>query len=470
MKQPILIITVSCSLLASAQNQLGIRTSNYSGVNSALINPAAFHHSALQWDFNIVSGGAFVYNQYAYVENASVISLIGHDGPMTFRSASADAPADDPTALYYNFYDQQAKFSNSVNAFVTGPSILLHKGKYSFGIFNNLRVASSGNRLDPDLDYFSLDRWVDGDTKEFDPFNINGMAWGEIGINVATTLKKDLRSELNIGINAKYLMGFEAFYFRNQNNTSVTALGDTSLVDGGPIDYAITSGNGFGINGHGFSGDIGVVYKRRKGRGKPYLWKLGVSLLDLGFVHFNKNSQKHILDESSLYNIDRNNLGNGAGVDALLDDLSLEALGDATQSQVADDFTLLTPSALSVQFDYALNKNWFLNATVNRRINFHPITVDRENFWSASVRYETKWFEMGMPVVLYDDRHLRVGTWIRIWGLTIGSDHINSILLKQPQLAGSDIYFALRVNSLTNPFGKKSGQRRRSQSAEDCYF
>ncbi len=459
-------------LSVQAQNQLGLRSSNYSGANSVLINPSSFHSSPLNWDVNIISAGAFFYNEFVYVENTSLIGLLNHNGPFLSRPDQAPETPDDADALYYNFFDHRNSFSNSGNAFITGPSAAVNFGKFSLGLFLNARVAGAGNRLDEDLDFFSLDGWLTGDTKNIDPLNASGMAWSEIGVNFATTLKKGYRSKLDVGVNLKYLMGHEAFFIRSRNEAGVTSFANTSIVQGGPFDYGIASSavnNSFGINGSGMSTDIGVTYIRKSNEKKPYEWKLGVSVLDIGFIHFNRNTQKHRLTEIDPYAINRNSLSGANSVDELLANLSQEALGNLNQSQTANDFTILTPSALSVQFDYALHKNWFVNATVNRRFNLHPLTVDRENFWSVAARYEDSWFEMGVPVVLYDDHHLRVGTWVRVAFLTIGSDHLNSIFLKQNQLAGSDIYFAIRLNSFSNPFNAGKGKRGKL-SPEECYF
>ncbi len=466
----LLILAVSS---VQAQNQLGLRTSNYTGVNSLLLNPAAFHSAPLSWDVNLVSTGAFFYNEFVYVENTNLLRLLNHDGPFLSRPDNqALEVMDNPDALYYNFFDQRSSFSNSGNAFVTGPSVAIGFNTFSVGIFTNFRVAGAANRLDEDLDYFSLDTWMTGETKNINPLNSSGMAWSEVGINVATTVKKDHNSKLDAGINLKYLMGHEAFFARSRNEARVTSLADTSIVRGGPFDYGIASSaanEGFGINGSGISADLGFTCIKKSSREKPYAWRLGVSLLDIGFIHFDQNAQKHQLTGSDFYTLDRSALSASNTIEELLMSTSQEALGDPNQSLAARDFTILTPGALSVQFDYALHQNWFVNTTVNRRFNLHPITVDRENFWSVAVRYESTWFEAGVPLVLYNDQHLRVGSWVRFAFLTIGSDHINSIFFKQDQFAGSDVYLALRINSLNNPFGAKGGSKGK-RSPEKCYF
>ncbi len=472
MKRTIQILALSYAFAVSGQTQLGLRTSNYSGVNSVLLNPSSFHNSPLKWDVNLLSAGVFAYNQYAYVENASVLDVIKYRGSLISSQSLGEGESREQNSLYYNFFNHNRPFTSSINAFVTGPSVQFRWKDFTFGVFTNSRLAFSSTKLDSDLDYFSLDQWAIGESKEINPFVIAGMAWGEVGVNMATTLRKNLHSEITAGVNLKYLMGMEGFYIQNRHRTTITSLDDTTLINGGPIEYGFTpafAGSAPTKNGNGASADIGFNIIKRAHNGKPYHWKLGLSVVDLGFIHFNKGSQKHSFDQSDVYDLDNASIsGNGLG--ELSQNLSEEAFGDASQSLVANDFTILTPSALSLQFDYSITKKWFANATVNRRFNLHQVVVDRENLWSVSARYETKWFEFGVPVVLYDDKHLRVGTFVRLWMLTVGSDHINSIFLKQRYLAGSDIYFALRINSLSNPFTKRARGRKGLRNTEDCYF
>ncbi len=472
MNRLIIILTSLCPLTMLGQNQLGLRTSNYSGTNSNLLNPSAYHSSPLTWDVNLISAGAFLYNQYAFVENASVLDILGGNQEIVSSRSLTEGEVKNPNNLYYSFYNHNRPFSNSINVFATGPSVQFRLHKFSVGLFTNSRLAFSATKLDADLDYFSMDEWPIGQTRQINPFVLAGMAWGEVGINLATTLQKDLKREITAGINLKYLMGFEGFYFRNAGTTTVTSFEDNMQVDGAPLEYAYTPGfigSSLGQNGHGAGIDVGFTYIRRGAKAKPYKWKFGASLVDIGFIQFNNGSQKHRFNTEEVYDIADNNL-NGQGLNELAQNLSEEVYGNSSQSLVAQDFALLTPSALSIQFDYALSQNWFINATANRRFNLHPIALDRENFWSVSARYENRWFEFGVPVVLYDDRHLRVGTWVRLWMLTICSDHVNSLLFKQPQLAGSDIYFALRINSPSNPFKKSSKRKNGSNGFEDCYF
>lgn len=469
MKKVLLTFIILVSFVANAQIQQGLRISNYGGINSVQLNPSSFHYGPLKWDLNIVSGGLFFENEYAYVENTSFFKLLGHNGPFLFRSQSPESQniPDDPDALYYNFFDATTNMDNSMNAFIGLPSLAFRYKKLSFGIYSNFRTAGAANQMDIDLDYFSLDRWVEGDVRAVEPLQMAGMAWGEIGFNAAMHIKETEYTKWYAGVNLKYLMGFEGFYINSPNESQVTEVADTFLVSGGPYTYGISSGSlsqngGIQMNGSGLGMDIGVTYIRKSiTRRTPYKWRIGASIVDLGYINFDQNAQEHTFNPADLYNLDRNSLDQATDLLGLISIFSEQGLGDPNASLSDTKFTLYTPTMLSLQFDYALDRHWFVGGLFNRRLSLSGRMVDRENLLSVSARYEKQWFEFGLPVTLYDDRHLRMGLWARVYFLTIGSDHLGSLFINEPRFTGSDIYFAIKLN----PFSGK-----RKTGPEDCNF
>ena len=84
----------------------------------------------------------------------------------------------------------------------------------------------------------------------------------------------------------------------------------------------------------------------------------------------------------------------------------------------------------------------------------------------TSIRYETSFFEFGLPATLYNDKDLRLGAWVRIGPIVLGSDNIAPIFIEQNQLSGADIYFAIRINDLTMDFKSKQ----KNSTKERCYW
>src|SRR6267154_4048990 len=56
----------------SAQQNLGIRNSNYAGIQGALLNPASIAGSKLKWDVNILSGDVVFDNTFLYAPKKSL--------------------------------------------------------------------------------------------------------------------------------------------------------------------------------------------------------------------------------------------------------------------------------------------------------------------------------------------------------------------------------------------------------------
>ena len=58
--------------LLIAQEQLGLRLDNYSGVNAIALNPAGSATYLMGWDINLVGVGATFHNNLGYIEKASL--------------------------------------------------------------------------------------------------------------------------------------------------------------------------------------------------------------------------------------------------------------------------------------------------------------------------------------------------------------------------------------------------------------
>ena len=78
MKHTIYLISLfcTCSLACFGQEQLGLRTENYAGVNSISLNPANNLTTPFQWDVNIGAFGLFVDNNFGGFQNASVGKIL----------------------------------------------------------------------------------------------------------------------------------------------------------------------------------------------------------------------------------------------------------------------------------------------------------------------------------------------------------------------------------------------------------
>jgi len=258
---------LSISIASNGQEQLGLRLGNYSGINGTMFNPASNVSSFLKWDINIISGGAFAENNYVYISDANLFKMLKNRSGLTFAGdGQTEISAND--GLVYDFTTGNRKKEEFVSGFITPPSAMFHIKDHTLGIFFNTRSVSSTNRMSRNLGYYDLDALENGDVINISPFKSAGMAWSEIGLNYGRNALKKGRHLLNVGVTAKLLQGYEAYYFSNNQNTTITVQQDFMTYQNADIFYGIASGitstetNDYDISvrGYGMSADIGAVY------------------------------------------------------------------------------------------------------------------------------------------------------------------------------------------------------------------
>ena len=305
--------------------------------------------------------------------------------------------------------------------------------------------------------------WADTGIYNVDNVRIKSMTWGELGITYGKILKARGNRMLTGAISVKRLFGFQnASVLVDDGSVDVYDLESASLLSANSkYSYAEPSFNA----GRGWGTNIGVTFKKMKKDVTHYMphskmsgceqinykYKIGVSLLDLGYINFNQGSYYGTYKENTIVN----------------DINSAQDVSDETKAiQEGTSFTASLPAAASVQFDYNVNDKVYLNGTVIQRIPMaNTYGVERANLLAVSARYETKFFGVGLPITLqnYDYKTTQVGLAIRLANLTIGSDNFLPIFIKH-DVKAADIYFSLKLTIFKSPAckekkRKKSGRR-----------
>ena len=468
-----------------SQEAIGLRQSNYGGIHSSLLNPASNVRAPIRWDINIVAGGLFVENNYAYFEKASLITLLKKRNDIEFANSTSDEVTSSSSSLKYNFFDDGRKKQAYFSSFVMGPSVSVHVRDQSFGLYFSARTAGSANRISSVLGYYRVTELEDGETFTVNPFKSAEMSWGEVGINYGRMVYENSRHSISAGVNFKYLMGFDAVFFQNHSPVNITKNGDNLDFENGNAGFGLASGISyenddasyqFQKNGNGAAVDLGAVFKIKKDEFSPdkYIWKFGVSLLDFGKISFKKNTQAHQVVTSDSFRIFHPAYQNLSSEDEFFQYTSNESLDNPFASYSNNRFSLWMPAGISLQAELAVLNDLYVNATLVRRLRFKKAGVERENIISITPRFERRWFEVYLPVVLYNDRDLRFGTAFRLGFFTIGTDNLPSLIIPS-KFSGTDIYFALKIN----PFkknkklrsgGKGSGKSKNHSGGLNCYY
>jgi len=476
-----ILLFVSCCIQSFSQEQLGLRTGNYSGIHGTMLNPAFNVRSPLPWDVNLIAAGAFAENNYILIKDASPLRIMRNRSGFTLAGSQNGEAASGGDGLEYDFTTGSRKKAGYLSSFATAPSAMFHIRKHTFGIFFNVRSVTSANRIPASLGYYDLDALETGDVLHVKPLKMAGMAWSEAGINYGRNIFTKGKHVLDGGVTLKFLQGYEAFFFHNHEPTSITIHVDSMTYESASVTYALASGvTGYGdaatpydlkARGYGASGDIGVMYYIRPDKKREYDWKLGFALLDFGKIVFSKDAQVHsiVTDESFAFvQGEYEGIENFSDVFRVLSDQSLD---NPDASRVDDRFSIWTPAGVSLSAERAITHYFYINAAVVRRLRFPGAVPERDNIWSLTPRLEHRWFELSVPLVLYNDRDIRLGTAIRLGPLVIGSDNLTGWFGSR-DFSGSDFYFALKINS----FARKKDDPRRverwnksSRKQSGCY-
>jgi hypothetical protein len=461
---------------ANAQERVGLVNSNYAGTTGMPLNPSSMVDSKAWLDINLVGADVFAWNNFEYLSRNDY--YVWDD---IFRG-------NIPTSLYRtNGKEKHA----AGNVRVDGPSFTLSHGKNAFGFHTAARVFVSAEDLtEPTalfiregLDY-NPQRQIDYNQQKMGAY---ATAWAEVGLSYGRIVYQQGRDMITAGITAKYLMGIGhmSMYLDYLDHQVVDD--EDWAISNVTGQYAMTE-PGF-ANGHGFGVDLGVTYKRmldEVGDYAPhtvqsdcgtidYRYRIGVSLLDLGGISFNKNSLIRTFNNSTTTwnNYPDAEVSSMQDIDALI---MSQFASDAGSMTSGTRYSTTIPSAVSVQFDYNLGKGFYANATWVQGFKLSKRTSGiRRSLLAVTPRYEHKWFEASLPISLYDYRSPQLGLAFRFYSITIGSDNILPFIVPM-DIYSANIYTSVKITLFKNPAcgkgraGKKSKKNGKLKpgSAVDC--
>lgn len=450
------------STTSYGQRYLGNHIGGYSGVYGIQENPASFVYKKPKWDINVVGTGLFAYTEYGYLKNETFFSMLNKDIVNGMDSIPTGFNADESSLFYANTYDQSLTglmFQQTIHL----PSFCFKINRFSLGAFSNVKLAADAMDAPNFFNYGNLQKLIDFEPYTITPFSVNAMAWGEIGLHIGYAHELENGHTLAVGLNPKYLLGFEAGYVQNKSDYNFYRERDTFFASTASIGMGFATGASrtskdynFGVQGTGLGIDLGAEYiipnaDEDEDNPSPHYMKFGVAIKDLGSITFNKNTEQHNygvkdVDFGVLKTINKNLSHNYD----LLKRLSAAVyLGDSLKSKVADEMTFYTPTSLNLSWDYNFRKNFFMHAFISRRLKTMERQIAAPNVMAVGARFEQRWLEAGASVSLTEDKWFGVGTYIRLGLVTIGSDHINALIFGQPRLRGADIYMSLKIM----PFG-----------------
>ncbi|HTX87578.1 MAG TPA: DUF5723 family protein [Bacteroidales bacterium] len=455
-------------LPAAGQEMLGMTLGNYAGVNSLQLNPSAMYHSKVYLDVNLLGLDVFFQNNYLYIDNAEYRFAHFFQSSYQYPMHSELYGTGDRMFYHYSGKDFRQAY---VNLRINGPGAMLAWGEHTFAITTSVRSATTGYYLPYEVANFAYlglnyvpQQSINYHDRRF--FSSASLTWMEIGLSYAYPVYARGLNVLALGVSVKRLEGIAGGYVYSRDVDYIVPDDSTLIVKNANIRAGYSLPVNYDNNevqtsplfrGGGFSGDVGVTYYRLKNyyhrqtvttlcsyEMPDYLYRIGLSLIDVGAIRFNKNAERYSIDNQSSY---WNNINHFKYVSMhqLMDTISYKFYGDYTTAYQGNSVWVWLPSAVSVQFDYHLQKEWYLNACVIYGFGLAPNSVVRPSEISITPRYETDWFEADLPLSLYDWYLPRIGLSFRFYYLTIGFDKIGWFFHLN-DFTGLDVYLGLKFS------------------------
>lgn len=440
MKNKILITVVFFSLsFANAQSYFGYLNDNYAGVHAVLNNPANIVDSRFRADINLFSFSGLAANDYYGVKFGDLMK------------------SD------YEFEKDAKLYPSSSNNFLTnfdvlGPSFMFNLNrKSSVALFTRVRSIShlsniNSNTLNEIQNENNVSYQINNQN-----FSIAANSWAEFGASYARIIMDNDQHFLKGGFSAKYLYGLFTGYAKANNiNLAFNYTGDPNTSTFSSSGY-LESGNLNSLDnfedptenvGTGFGADLGFTYEYRPDHQKykytnkdgvtnyhkeqnKYKFKLGVSITDIGTIHYNDATV-------SLYNV------NTTYTDAQYNaNPSFNNLYNTISQTKSVKFKL--PTAIHFNADWRMNKSFYLNLNTD----FSAVAAEVKNSSyinnnvSITPRYEAKWLSVYTPISYLEYSGLQAGFGFRFGPLFVGSGSIVSALLSETK--AFDAHLGLKI-------------------------
>ena len=469
MKKKLLLLFLAGTInITHAQQYLGIRNSNYSGILGSTLNPSSMIESRLSWDINLGSGTIDGDNNFLYIPKDS-LKFFGFGNIWDRVKAKSFFTRFEPG-------DPNKTYDFSLSAEGLGPSFMFKFGKRknAVGFFSAARfyiVANDVPGHQGQEAYFenrdsSLygQFWSDGGA------TFNTVGWFEYGGSYARDIYEKGKHQLNGGFTVKYLQGVGAGFIKDVRGSYDLADDHNLFFSNASIDYGRTDYGTFDpiknyndlIHGKGWGGSIGFTYVMRRDSAdytyqmdcktqvdpnkSNYIFRIGLSLTDIGKIKFDKGANTYHVDADSAnwLNYRGERFNSNSDFDRAI---SFIFTGDSAASFRENSFTMALPTSLNLQVDWNVYKNFYLNGTFIK--GFRPGNGQgaiRPDVYSLTPRYETKWFEVSVPLSLVSYHHLqpRVGLCVRAGYFFVGSDALGG-LMGITDLEGGGIYGGVHI-------------------------
>jgi len=459
--QSILLPFLFAAFAAKGQDMPGIVTDSQSGINRAMINPAAVFANPWCFDVSLFTTSGGFQNNYYRTDLTTIRPLAIFGNQPSANLFQGDLFPEDP--LPAGDYAYQHFRMN-------GPAFRFTFNQHSIGFISGIRNVSHIHNIPSNivtffvegLSYPSLQDIV---FSEPVPSAAASMGWTEVGLTYAVNLTHNGSSSDKIvaGITAKRLWGIQSvsiqadeitYGVHSDRNVQIDNV-NASLQFALPLaqdQFQVTTEDL--IKGRGMAFDLGMSWikppyqdiRPHSGRlyerntPQPYDFMAGVSLLDLGAISWQQNTRTIEVQDAVLV-YENPSLGDYNNLDEMVQDLQNRLINGSIENTSNEEYWLYLPTALSMQADYYAGRNVFLGLLLIQDLPLFQPRVARPSQLIFTPRYETSWFSVSAPVSFYRYRQLRPGLAFRLGFFTIGTNIAND-LFTPSSISGFDLYFS----------------------------
>lgn len=511
MKKVLLSALLAGSFLTSwSQDYLGYSSSNYNGITGVLVNPANVVESRMKFDMTLVGINMGFGNNYLGVKHTAFnhsgkLSQMGKNPNSVYFPAFADPQFNNN---YLTEVTNGQDKSVYMNLRIDGPSFLINLNrKNAIGFTSASRTFVNVDGLGEDLArlvYYDVGRGIGGQSvqsllhQQVNNKNLsaNTQSWLEYGITYGHVFRDKDEHYFKAGGTIKLLQGIASAYLNVKdltykfNNDTILGVFHTNvnyghsanlefpnvknkanqninpIVNDPTLNGTFNGGYpSFANTYQGLGGDIGFVYEWRPDYekykydmdGQTGLWmkhknkyklKIGVSLLDLGSIRYAKGKLSNnftINADSVRFRQLKTDSFPVYSFDRILDSL-------VTYQNIKGSYKMHLPTKLSVQIDYNIWKDFYVNLTPTFAFQFKNAEAKVHDWTNISLtpRWDHRWFGVSVPIsynTFYakSNQPVGVGLGVRIGPLIIGSNRVLTYFNDKKDVFGADLYAMLKI-------------------------
>jgi hypothetical protein len=412
----------------TAQEKLGAITDNFLPVKQLGINPALMVDQRHFLSVNVTGAHIFARSNVINYPNSILLPKVD---------------------LQNEIYEEPNKFARGfIVGEVSGPSATLSYGKNAFGIHTGIRFYANMNRM-PAILIELINAETTENVNDGDYSIKNGrfksMSWGEVGLSYGRVLLHRDYDMISAGITVNRLIGIQQSSFNIKSGVvDVEDLSGAILDLDGKYSYTdlkFGSGGGWGM-------DLGITFKSMTDVVNKYLshsqrggckvidynYRVGLSLLDVGYIRFKEGARYAKLKETDT-----------------ITPMDLYTGDESVLGKDGDAYTAILPTALSLQLDFRIIDYIYVAGIVNQRLSFkNSFGAERSNLVGIAPRFETDWITASIPVSLSNYVAPQVGFYLRLGFLSVGTDHILPFV-RRGDIRAIDLYFNINFFLKNSP-------------------